>query len=161
MPEHEYYPQRIRIRRQQYFHKVSVRELGWPPGVSKWSCSTVVQQLEAKGRLSAHLTHSGDAWHDGVVKEIKLLPCLTEEEVNLIVVAHHVAPGQTLLDVGRAHKGRLWKGRKEKLKRHESCLEGKQLEFWRHCSIVSLTHTDSVEIKKTFIQIICHYQIRG
>lgn len=35
-----------------------------------------------------HLTHASNAGHNGVVKEIKLLSCFTEEEVNLIVIAH-------------------------------------------------------------------------
>lgn len=52
-----------------------------------------------------HLTHASDAWHDGVVKEIKLLPHFAEEEVNLIVVSHLVALGQALLYVSGANKG--------------------------------------------------------
>ncbi|TNN43351.1 hypothetical protein EYF80_046458 [Liparis tanakae] len=54
-----------------------------------------------------HLTHASNAGHNGVVKEIKLLSCFTEEEVNLIVIAHWVALGQALLYVRRANKGRL------------------------------------------------------
>lgn len=61
----------------------------------------------------AHLTHASDAGHNGVVKEIKLLPRFAEEEVNLIVVALGVALGQALLYEGRAHKGRVWKKKRE------------------------------------------------
>lgn len=61
----------------------------------------------------AHLTHASDAWHNGVVEEIKLLPRFAEEKVDLIVVAHEVALGQALLDEGRAHKGGVWKKKHE------------------------------------------------
>lgn len=54
---------------------------------------------------TTHLTHASDARHNGVVEEIKLLPCFAEEEVNLIVIAHQVTLGQTLLYVRRANKG--------------------------------------------------------
>lgn len=61
----------------------------------------------------AHLTHASDARHNGVVKEIKLLPRFAEEEVNLIVIALGVVLGQALLDEGGAHKGRVWKKKHE------------------------------------------------
>lgn len=36
----------------------------------------------------SHLAHASNARHNGIVKEIKLFPRFTEEEVNLIVITH-------------------------------------------------------------------------
>lgn len=45
-----------------------------------------------------HLADSGDAGHNGVLKELKLLPGLTEEEVDLIIITLQAA--QALGNVG-------------------------------------------------------------
>ena len=46
----------------------------------------------------AHLADTGNAGHDGVLKELKLLASLTEEEVDLVIVPLQAA--QALGNVG-------------------------------------------------------------
>lgn len=48
--------------------------------------------------LPTHLTDSGNSGHNGVLKELKLLARLTEEEVDLIIIPYWAA--QALRDVG-------------------------------------------------------------
>lgn len=51
-----------------------------------------------------YLTHASNPGHNGVVKEVKFFPCLTEKEVNLVVVTNGVSYWLTLLDVCRPNK---------------------------------------------------------
>lgn len=45
-----------------------------------------------------HLAHTGDARHNGILKELKLLAGLAEEEVDLVVVPLQAA--QALRNIG-------------------------------------------------------------
>lgn len=55
-----------------------------------------------------HLTDSSNSGHDGVLKELKLLTRLAEEEVDLIIITYRAA--QALGNIGRGHEGRVCRG---------------------------------------------------
>lgn len=58
-----------------------------------------------------HLTDSGNSGHDGVLKELKLLACLAEEEIDLIIITYRAA--QAFGNIGRGHKGRVCRGQRK------------------------------------------------
>lgn len=86
-----------------WINGVCVHVYSWIIAVSRMALIQLPSTM-CLHRSASHLTHASDAWHNGVVKEIELLSRFTEEEVNLIIIADCVAFGQTLLNVGWAHK---------------------------------------------------------
>lgn len=92
--------------------------------------------------VMSYLTHASNPRHNGVVKEVKFFPRLTEEEVNLVIVAHRVTYWLTLLDVSRPDKdGICWKQKKHKRKHVVTPLSSMELffqPFHRFCAIVNL-----------------------
>lgn len=110
-----------------YFHHVSYMfQRGRVPPLSEWQFYPRLKTKAAGGPLrlgfflcvcaadqvSSYLAHASDPRHNGVVEEVKFLPRLAEEEVNLVVIAHRVPYWLTLFYVSRAHKDGICWGEK-------------------------------------------------